>query len=123
MTPPCPPCPNLECDSYGKPDDVVRNGSYRKKNQNKQKTQRYLCKSCNKTFVPEAPPERRSHRPEGKGEKGKAAYDEKKENRTFTLTNEAYAGLEQLALRRGLSRSELLERIGRGLIRLNDGSA
>jgi hypothetical protein len=29
--------------------------------------------------------------------------------------------LEQLALCRGLSRSELVERIGRGLIRLEDG--
>src|ERR687885_527451 len=121
MTLSCPPCPNPKCDSYGKPDDVVRNGWYRKTKQDKQKTQRYLCKSCNRTFVPEPAPERRSHRPQGKGEKGNAAYDEKKENRTFTLTSEAYAGLEQLALRRGLSRSELVERIGRGLIRLEDG--
>jgi hypothetical protein len=122
MNSPCPPCPNLECDIYGKSDDVVKNGRYRKK-QSGQKTQRYLCKSCNKTFVPELLPERRSHRPQGKGEKGNTAYDEKKENRTFTLTNEAYIGLEQLALRRGLSRSELVERIGRGLIRLEDGCA
>lgn len=121
MTPTIPPCPNPNCDSYGKPDDVVRNGSYRKGNQNKQKIQRYFCKSCNKTFVPEPLPERRSHRPQGKGEKGNAAYDEKKENRTFTLTSEAYVGLEQLALQRGVSRSELVERIGRGLIRLEDG--
>jgi transposase-like protein len=120
MAPSCPPCPNQVCDSYGKPDDVIRNGLYRKKKQDTQKTQRYLCKSCGKTFVPESLPERRSHRPEGKGEKGKAAYDEKKENRTIKLTSEAYAGLEQLALRRGLSRSELMERIGRGLIRLED---
>lgn len=70
--------------------------------------------------MPEPLPERRSHRPQGKGEKGKAAYDEKKKNRTFSLTSGAYAGLEQLALLRGLSRSELVERIGRGLIRLED---
>ncbi len=121
MPPSCPPCPNETRGSYGKPDDVVKNGSYRKTKQDKQKTQRYLCKSCNRTFVLEPLPIRRSHRPQGKGEKGNAAYDEKKENRTFTLTNEAYAGLEQLALCRGLSRSELVERIGRGLIRLEDG--
>ncbi|AFZ22283.1 ribbon-helix-helix domain-containing protein [Allocoleopsis franciscana] len=121
MPPSPPPCPNETCDSYGKPDYVVRNGSYRKTKQDKQKTQRYLCKFCCKTFVPEPLPIRRSYRPQGKGKKGNAAYEEKKENRTFTLTNEAYAGLEQLALRRGLSRSELVERIGRELIRLEDG--
>lgn len=120
MAPSCPPCPNQICDSYGKPDDVIKNGLYRKKNQDTQKTQRYLCKTCGKTFVPESLPERRSHRPEGKGEKGKSAYDEKKENRTIKLTSKAYAGLEQLALHWGISRSELLERIGRGLIRLED---
>ncbi len=120
MAPYCPPCPNKSCDSYGNPDDVIRNGLYRKNKQDKQKTQRYLCKSCGRTFVPEPLPERRSHRPEGKGVKGNAAYDEKKENRTIKLTSEAYAGLDHLALQRGLSRSELLERIGRGLIRLED---
>ena len=120
MAPSCPPCPNRTCNSYDKSDNVIKNGLYRKDKQDKQKTQRYLCKSCGRTFVPEPLPERRSHRPEGKGVKGNAAYDEKKENRTIRLTNEAYAGLEKLALLRGLSRSELIERIGRELIHLED---
>lgn len=121
MPPSCPPCQNQNCGSYGKSDDVIKNGTYRKTKQDKQKKQKYLCKSCGKTFVSKPLPIRRSHRPEGKGESGKAAYEEKKENRTFTLTNKAYAGLDQLALCRGLSRSELMERIGRGMIRLEEG--
>ncbi|MEP0884947.1 ribbon-helix-helix protein, CopG family [Microcoleus sp. FACHB-SPT15] len=72
--------------------------------------------------MPKPLPKRRSHRPEGKGGKGNAAYgpNKNKENRTIRLTSEAYAGLEQLALQREISRSELMERIGRGLIPLGD---
>ena len=45
-------------------------------------------------------------------------WDELKRRCTIALTPTAITGLDQLAKQRKLSRSELIERIGRGLIPL-----
>jgi hypothetical protein len=47
-------------------------------------------------------------------------YDEVKIRRSMTLTPTAIKGLNELAKQRELSRSELVERIGRGVIPLGD---
>jgi hypothetical protein len=46
-------------------------------------------------------------------------YDEVKIRKTMTLTPTAIKGLDELAKQKDLSRSELVERIGRGIITLN----
>lgn len=48
-------------------------------------------------------------------------YDEVKRRSAFTLTPTAKSGLEQLSSARLISMSELIERIGRGLIELVNG--
>ncbi len=53
----------------------------------------------------------------GKRSKGKPAfYDEMKKRVNLTLTPTGFDGLDNLALERGLSKSEFVEQIGRGLI-------
>ena len=42
-------------------------------------------------------------------------YDECKKNASFSLTSTAIKGLEQLSSQLNISRSELIERIGRGV--------
>jgi len=55
--------------------------------------------------------------------KGEPAFwDEMKSRCNLALTPTAIAGLDQLAQQRELSRSELVERIGRGVIPLGDQS-
>jgi metal-responsive CopG/Arc/MetJ family transcriptional regulator len=52
--------------------------------------------------------------------KGEPAYwDEMKKRYTIALTPTAIKQLDELAKQRELSRSELVERIGRGIITLN----
>ena len=47
-------------------------------------------------------------------------YAEKKKATGFGLTPTARAGLERLAASRGISLSELVERVGRGIYQLNE---
>lgn len=47
-------------------------------------------------------------------------YDEVKQPTTFTLTPTAKAGLNTLSQARSISMSELIERVGRGIIKLVD---
>ncbi len=124
-----PPCPNRECKDYDKKDahNIIKNGHDR---DNKQ---RYLCQSCGRTFTHTPPPPledwqrkkptrgRKSQRNQGE------YYDEKKEKETLSLTPTAVKRLDELAKLLNVSRSELVERIGRyegmkqlegGLIRL-----
>ncbi|KZX12046.1 helix-turn-helix domain-containing protein [Methanobrevibacter curvatus] len=44
------PCPNEECDDYGKVnnENIVGNGTYMTKNG---KVQQFKCKTCNKSFI------------------------------------------------------------------------
>lgn len=54
-------------------------------------------------------------------EKGrKTFYEEAKKGRLLMLTETADEGLKRMAQARGLSKSELVERIGRELIKLVD---
>lgn len=48
----------------------------------------------------------------------KAFWGQRKRSRDIALTDEAVAGLDELAKARGLSRAELVERIGRRIIAL-----
>ena len=46
-------------------------------------------------------------------------YDSSKKTRTVTVTEEGWLGLDQLAKQHGFSsRSELLEKLGRGIVKL-----
>jgi metal-responsive CopG/Arc/MetJ family transcriptional regulator len=45
-------------------------------------------------------------------------YDKAKIRVNLTLTEDSIRGLDAIALQQGLSRSELVERIGRGIIQL-----
>jgi hypothetical protein len=47
-------------------------------------------------------------------------YNELKKLATFSLTPTAKSGLNSLSRNRSISMSELIERIGRGLIRITD---
>jgi hypothetical protein len=58
---------------------------------------------------------RKSPNPEGRPPR----YGKTKTRINLTLTEEGIAGLERLAGALGLSRSELVERIGRGVIPLD----
>lgn len=54
-------------------------------------------------------------------EKGRLpVYEEAKKGRLLMLTPTANEGLKKMAKKRGISKSELVERIGRGLIRIVD---
>lgn len=59
-----------------------------------------------------------------KGRKSKPGipelWDEVKKTISATITPTAIAGLDKLAKQRELSRSELIERIGREIIKLSD---
>ena len=48
----------------------------------------------------------------------KAFWGQRKKSRDIALTDEAVSGLDELAKARGLSRAELVERIGRRIIAL-----
>lgn len=47
-------------------------------------------------------------------------YSETKKSTTVGLTPTATRGLDQMAAARGISRSELVERIGRGILKIAD---
>lgn len=86
--------------------------------------QRWLCKHCNRTFIfvppaPLQPWQRKKARKGLKSERGQPeSYDEVKTKQTLSLTPTAVQGLDKIAESLDISRSELVERIGRGIIPL-----
>ena len=78
---------------------------------------RYKCKSCGKTFIEILKPPRKQAKKGMKGERGRPElYEEVKGKMALSLTRTAIKGLDQLAILHGVSRSEFVERIGRGII-------
>ena len=114
-----PTCPNARCQDYGKKyaGNIIKNGHDRKNQQ------RYLCQTCERTFFKDElvrKPHQRKRGQKGlKSTKGRGDYyDEPKKKQTFSLTPTAIEGLDKLAAPLDISRSELVERIGRGIIPL-----
>jgi hypothetical protein len=112
-------CPNRSCQDYGKKyaGNIIKNGHDRKNQQ------RYLCQTCGRTFFKDElvrKPHQRKRGQKGlKSTKGRGDYyDEPKKKQTFSLTPTAIEGLDKLAAPLDISRSELVERIGRGIISL-----
>ncbi|NJM74169.1 MAG: hypothetical protein HC862_31100 [Scytonema sp. RU_4_4] len=54
---------------------------------------------------------------------GQPRYDQPKRARNVSTTDTAWAGLKELADERELSLAELLEQIGRGILKLKDEQA
>ena len=52
---------------------------------------------------------------------GEARYGLPKRPRNVSATDIGWAGLKQIADERGISLAELFERLGRGILRLQDG--
>ncbi|KOP23409.1 hypothetical protein AMR41_26305 [Hapalosiphon sp. MRB220] len=52
---------------------------------------------------------------------GQPRYDQPKRARNVSTTDTAWMGLKELAYDREISLAELLERLGRGIIKLQDG--
>ena len=105
-------CQNSSCEYYQKADKITRHC----KNQNNGR-QRWLCKSCNRTFTeppPPAPEIPKKSRKGKKGERGKGYdYDEVKQVRGFRITDIAYEGLGEVGQLLGITTGELVERVGR----------
>lgn len=113
-----PSCPNESCSNYnqGNSQFVVRNGK------DERGKQRYLCKTCDRTFTAKTQAKKKAHQRK-KGQKGIKSmrgrpemYSEVKAKVSFTLTPTAVEGLDSLSSALNLSRSELVERIGRAII-------
>ncbi|MFL9458023.1 hypothetical protein AB0756_39915 [Tolypothrix campylonemoides VB511288_2] len=112
-------CPNPDCNyHFQESSQIIRHGKDRHGNQ------RWLCKHCNRTFVhiPDVPPPSWQRKKARKGLKSKRGqpeiYDEVKTKQTLSLTPTAVQGLDKIAESLDISRSELVERIGRGIISL-----
>jgi hypothetical protein len=100
-----PACGNQEANK------IIKHGKDR------QGRPRYKCKICGKTFIEVAKPPRKQAKKRMKGERGRPElYDEVKGKMALSLTRTAIKGLDQLAVLHGVSRSEFVERIGRGII-------
>lgn len=118
-------CPNKHCSEHGK----VGGNNLTKYGKDRHGLQRYFCKTCGKTFtLPEPPqpqPWQRKKAQKGvKSMRGRPEiYDEVKEKITFSLTPTAVKALNQYAASLNISRSELVERLARGLIPLATVSA
>ena len=115
-----PTCSNSQCSYYRQQGRIVRNGKDR------HGQQRWLCKHCGATFTytPSPPPsiepwQRKKPQKGIKSQRGQGEmYDEVKRPQTLSLTRTAVFGLDELARERGISRSELVEQVGRGIIPL-----
>jgi len=113
-------CKNPNCEYFGKADQLIRYGKER------HGLQRCRCKSCLQTLTepPPPPPLKEHHRKvprkglkslKGQGE----LYDEPKARWGLSLTPTAVKGLDELAEEFNISRSELVERIGRKIIMIS----
>ncbi|WP_199320199.1 hypothetical protein [Leptolyngbya sp. FACHB-261] len=111
-------CPDAKREGHAPllPGAIIRHGKDR------HGQQRYLCKLCRKTFTPYPEPfePTRGHKKYQRGLKSVRGrpelYDELKQKVTLSLTRTATQGLDELAAKYGISRSEFVERIGRVLI-------
>lgn len=111
-----PICQNPACKDS---DQMIRHGKDR------HGLQRWLCKQCNHTYVemPDLQPlkshQRKVPQKGLKSERGKGElYDEVKTKQTLSLTRTAVKGLDEMAEALNISRSELVERVGRKIIPL-----
>lgn len=108
-------CPNLKCPDYGdtRQQHIKKNGKDRKGQQ------RYICKSCGHSFIPPNPSINVYQRYK-KGVKSQRGipqiHEEVKKKISVSVTPSAIKGLDTLAKKYQLSRSELIEQIGRGSI-------
>ena len=103
-------CPNRDCGNK-ELARIIKHGKDR------HGRLRYKCSECGKTFFELVKPPRKQAKKGLKGERGRPElYDEVKGKMTLSLTQTAIKGLDDLAVQHDLSRSELVERIGRGLI-------
>lgn len=112
-------CPNRYCNYHNQESNqIIRHGKDRHGNQ------RWLCKHCQRTFIsmPSTPLKSWQRKKAQKGLKSQRGqpeiYDELKTKQTLTLTPTSVKGLDKIAELLGISRSELVERIGRGIIPL-----
>jgi hypothetical protein len=112
-------CPNPRCDHYNhESNQIIRHGKDR------HGSQRWLCKHCGRTFISIPPAllqswQRKKARKGIKSKRGQGEmYDEVKAKQTLSLTPTAVKGLDKLAESLGISRSEVVEQIGRGIIPL-----
>jgi len=110
-------CNNPNCEYFGKADQLIRYGKDR------HRLQRWHCKSCLQTLTEPLPSPslKKHHRKEAqkglKSLKGQGElYDETKAKWGLSLTPTAVRGLDELAEEFNVSRSELVERIGRKII-------
>ncbi len=72
-----------------------------------------------KSRKPVRQPHQKKPATKGKSLRGQPEiYDELKKGTTVALTDTAAAGLNQLAAAMGISRSEFVERIGRGILKV-----
>lgn len=113
-----PSCPNESCSNYNQANSqsIVRNGK------DERGKQRYLCKTCDRTFTTKTQSKSKAHHHK-KGQKGIKSmrgrpemYSEVKAKVSLTLTPTAVEGLDSLSSSLNLSRSEFVERIGRAII-------
>ena len=111
-------CPNKHCSDY----DKVDGGNLTKYGKDRRGFQRYLCKSCSRTFALPEPPkyqpwQRKTPNKGIKSTRGRPElYDEVKGKTTFSLTPTAMKALAQAAEERNTNRSELVEQFARSLI-------
>lgn len=114
-------CPNPHCPDYQTASGrVVKNG------RDALNRQRYQCQTCHRTFtdLTSAPSGRSPHQykqsiPGHKSQRGQGDYyDEPKNRVNLSLTPTATAAWDTMAKHYSLSRSEIVERLGRNLLTL-----
>ncbi len=110
-------CPNLKCPDY----ENTRQQHIQKNGKDRKGQQRYICKSCGHSFIPPSPSIKVYQRYK-KGVKSQRGipqiHEEVKKKISVSVTPSAINGLDSLARQYQLSRSELIEQIGRGSIGL-----
>lgn len=99
----------------------VKAGYDRKKNQ------RYQCQGCKRTFTDNTKVKASGKKRAQKGIKSTKGrpemYEEVKGRVSIVLTPKGLQGLDAMAQANGISRSELIERFGRGLFPGSDSAA
>jgi transposase-like protein len=110
----------LHCENTS----VIRSG------RDKKGKQRFKCNFCGKTFIKQAKVElatkqkalgKKQAQKGLKSTRGRPElYDQAKQQASIMVTPDGLAGLDQQAQAIGLSRSEFCERIGRGMLKLEN---
>ena len=110
-------CPNKHCHDHNK----VGGGNLSKHGKDRHGLQRYLCKSCKRTFALPEPSKYQSWQRKTpikgvKSTRGRPElYDEVKIKTSFSLTKTAITALSKAAEELKTNRSELVERYARSL--------